>query len=170
MRFRAIEAAAAAPNFRQPTYNTWLACNKSPMASDAVGGGGGAHLPAQVMLDKKDSGSKLQTQLPVFISWRSSGREAGEKQPLEATRPFGYMLGLGRPCFVANASVCLHAGIYTPHPRGASSRFPVRFAYAHHLLMFEAIVTHNLRFILYFKQKVASIDARWFSVAGSIDF
>jgi hypothetical protein len=36
------------------------------------------------MLDKKDSGSKLQTQLPVFISWRSSGREAGEKQPLEA--------------------------------------------------------------------------------------
>ena len=38
MRFRAIEAAAAAPNFRQPTYNTWLACNKSPRASDAVGG------------------------------------------------------------------------------------------------------------------------------------
>jgi hypothetical protein len=36
------------------------------------------------MLDKIDSGSKLQTQLPVFISWRSSGREAGEKQPLEA--------------------------------------------------------------------------------------
>jgi hypothetical protein len=48
---------------------------------------GGAEAPIsqpQVMLDKIDSGSKLQTQLPVFISWRSSGREAGERQPLEA--------------------------------------------------------------------------------------
>ena len=51
---------------------------------------------------------------------------------------------------MVNVSVCRSAGIYTP-PEKITLQFPVRFAFAHHLLMFKTIVTHILRLHLVFQ-------------------